>query len=475
MHARRLPVASLLLTTVAIPQPASGVPPLVVRTDSGPVRGNMEGPVATWKGIPFAAPPIGMLRWRAPQPAKAWTAVRDATAYGPDCMQVPFASDAAPLGTRPAEDCLYLNIWKPAQARRKLPVVLWIYGGGFVNGGSSAPTYSGANLASKGVVFVSFNYRVGRFGTFAHPALTRANEDKGFLANYGYLDQIAALNWVRRNISAFGGDVGNITVMGESAGGMSVHMLMTSPLTRGAFHKAIVMSGGDGDGVAPGTLAGAEETGAKFGESKGVPRDDPQALTRLRALSADQITEGLNLAHLFRPGPRTFSSPFPDGKIAVDVGAAYRSNSFNRVPVMIGATSADIGGPTGAMIAGARTLASLITRRGVPVYAYRFSYIATSVDGEGAQHATDIPFFFDTQQVKYGAETSPRDMAIGKTISSYAVNFAKTGKPNGPSLPAWPRYDPGGEVLMDFSTNGQALARKDPLVTAKSGAWQDTP
>jgi para-nitrobenzyl esterase len=463
MHARLLLVASLLITTVAIPQPASSAPPLVVRTEHGPVRGSMEGPVASWKGIPFAAPPVGTLRWRAPQPSKTWNAVRGATTYGSDCMQVPFASDAAPVGTPPAEDCLYLNIWKPAQARGKLPVVLWIYGGGFVNGGSSPPTYSGANIARQGLMFVSFNYRVGRFGTFAHPALTRANEDNGLLANYGYLDQIAALNWVRRNIGAFGGDPGNITVVGESAGGMSVHMLMTSPLTRGAFHKAIVMSGGDGGGMASGTLASAEETGASFGESRGVPRDDPHALTKLRALSAEQVTDGLNLAQLFGPRPRTFSSPFADGRIAVDVGHAYRSGSFNRVPVIIGATSADIGGPTGAMIAGARTLAGLIGAVGVPVYAYRFSYVPTSVGGAGAQHATDIPFFFNTQRVKYGDKTSPRDAEIGRTISAYVVNFAKTGNPNRPWLPAWPRYEASRDVIMDFATNGRAIAGKDPL------------
>jgi para-nitrobenzyl esterase len=467
MHARLLLAASLLLTSVAIPQPAFSAPPLVVRTESGPVRGSLEGRAAAWKGIPFAAPPLGSLRWRAPQPATSWTTTRSATRYGADCMQVPYPSDAAPLGTPPAEDCLYLNVWKPAGGRGKLPVVLWIHGGGFVNGGSSPASYSGANLASKGVVFVSFNYRLGRFGTFAHPALTRANEDDGLLANYGYLDQIAALNWVQRNIGAFGGDAGRITVVGESAGGMSVHMLMTSPLTRGAFQRAIVMSGGDGGGVAPGTLTSAEEIGATFGESKGVPRGDPRALVRLRALSAEQVTDGLNLRMLFGPGPQTFSSPFPDGRIAVDAAAAYRSGRFNRVPMMIGATSADIGGPTGAMIAGARTLAGLIAGQGAGVYAYRFSYVATSVRAQGAQHATDVPFFFDTQQAKYGPATSPRDIAMGRTISSYVVNFAKFGNPNGPGLPAWPRYDPSRDVLMDFAPNGQALAGKDPLTTAK--------
>ena len=459
----------LLATCLAAATPAPAAPgqtgDAVVATQSGRVRGRVEDGIASWKGIPFAAPPVGALRWRAPRPVAPWREVRDAGAYGNDCMQVPFPSDAAPLGTPPAEDCLYLNVWKSAGAKGKLPVVLWIYGGGFVNGGSSPPSYSGANLARQGVVFVSFNYRVGRFGTFAHPALTKANEDKGLLGNYGYLDQIAALNWVRRNIASFGGDPARITVMGESAGGSSVHTLMTSPLTQGAFQRAIVMSGGDGSARSEGTLATVEETGAAFGESKGVARDDPAALAKLRALSAEQVTDGLNMIALYRPGKRTFSSPFPDGRIAVDIREAYNSGKFNRVPVMIGATSADSGGPTGPMIVGARKLSGLLADKGVPVYAYRFSYVATSVGRPGAQHASDIPFFFATQRSRYGDVTSPRDDEMGRTISAYVANFAKSGDPNGQGLPSWPRYSPRDDILMDFGTDGRALAIKDPLVS----------
>jgi para-nitrobenzyl esterase len=205
--------AATALSTGALAQTAAPVATIT----SGKVSGAVEDGVASWKGIPFAAPPVGPLRWRAPQPPARWAGVRSTTEYSHDCMQKPFDGDAAPLGTPPAEDCLYLNVWKPVNATGKLPVVLWVYGGGFINGGSSPPTYSGANLARKGVVFVSFNYRLGRFGTFAHPALTRANEDKGLLANYGYMDQVAALRWVRANIAAFGGDPANITAIGESA------------------------------------------------------------------------------------------------------------------------------------------------------------------------------------------------------------------------------------------------------------------
>ena len=443
-----------------------------VTIDTGALGGQSEDGVLSWKGIPFAAAPTGELRWRAPQPAASWQGTRDAGAYGNDCMQVPFPSDAAPLGTPPAEDCLYANVWKPANAKGKLPVIFWIYGGGFVNGGASPPTYSGAELAKQGVIFVSANYRVGRFGTFAHPALTAANEDGGLLGNYGYMDQLAALQWVQRNIAAFGGDPDDVTIVGESAGGMSVHALVTSPLAKGLFDRAVVMSGGDGSGMGGANLASTEQVGLAFAQKYGIAADDPQALTKLRALSADEVTDGLGMMALFMPssGPRTFASPFADGKLAMDAGAAYRSGAFERVPMMIGATSADIGGKTGGMIKGARDIETVIAAKGVPVYAYRFSYVAENPPPapvgfppqEGAGHATDIPFFFDTQAIKYEDRTTARDNAAGEVTSAYLVNFAKTGDPNGPGLPAWPKYDRAKDEIMDFATNGRAVPGKDP-------------
>ena len=385
-------------------------------------------------------------------------------------MQVPFPSDAAPLGTSPDEDCLYANVWRPAAGADKLPVIFWIYGGGFVNGGASPPTYSGAELAKKGVVFVSANYRVGRFGTFAHPALTQANEDGGLLGNYGFMDQLAALKWVQRNIAAFGGDPDNVTIVGESAGGMSVHTLVTSPMAKGLFEKAVVMSGGDGGGMGGSNLASVEQIGIDFGKSKGIDPGDPQALEKLRALSQDQVTDGLSMMQLFTSkGPRTFASPFADGKLAVDAGTAYRAGVFAHVPMMIGATSGDMGGKTGMMIAGARKVEAAIAAKGVPVYAYRFSYVAENPPPppgmppqEGAGHASDIPFFFDTQAIKYEDRTTPRDNATGETISTYLTNFAKTGDPNGAGLPAWPHYDAAKDVIMDFTPSGRAVPGKDP-------------
>jgi para-nitrobenzyl esterase len=460
MSSRHRPIAALILMAVMATTAMAATK--VIAVDGGKLRGSDAEGVSSWKGIPFAAPPLGANRWRAPQPVSAWHGVRDATEYGHDCMQVPFPSDAAPLGTTPAEDCLFANIWRPSREAKKLPVIFWIYGGGFVNGGASPPTYSGANLARQGVLVFSANYRVGRFGTFAHPQLTKANADQGMLGNYGYLDQIAALKWVRNNIAAFGGDPDNVTIIGESAGGFSVHTLVTSPLARGLFHKAVVMSGGNGIAMGGANLAAVEKLGVEFAATKGIAADDPDALTKLRALSAEEVTSGLNMMALFSPAPRTFASPFVDGTIAVDAGEAYRTGKFAKVPMMIGATSADMGGKTGFMIAGARSVSAALADQGVPVYAYRFSYVAESVGQPGAQHATDIPFFFDTQAIKYAERTTDRDNAIGKIISAYLANFAKTGNPNGAGLPEWPRYSRAKDEIVDFTDSGKAVAQKDP-------------
>ncbi|NIA57895.1 carboxylesterase family protein [Massilia sp. TW-1] len=444
--------------------PAQAASGPVVAIDTGEVQGAVAGGVASWKGIPFAAPPVGVLRWRAPQPAAAWSGVRQAQAYGNDCMQLPFPSDAAPLGTPPAEDCLYVNVWRPATVRaaHRLPVIVWIYGGGFVNGGSSPPTYAGAALAKQGVVLVSFNYRLGRFGFFAHPQLTQQANGAGEpLGNYGYMDQLAALRWVKRNVAAFGGDAANVTIMGESAGGMSVNALLASPQARGLFAKAVVLSGGDGTSPDPG-LAAVERIGANFAAAKGIAADDPHALDKLRALPADQVVDGMNLANRAPQDPATYFGPFADGKVAVDTGAAFASGRFAKVPVMIGATSADIGGRTGFMVAGARSLAGRLAAHGVPVYAYRFSYVADSIGKPGAQHASDIPYFFSTVDVKYGAVATKKDVAMGRAMSAYLVNFAKQGDPNGGGLPAWPRYAGDKDVIMDFAADGKPVAQRDP-------------
>jgi para-nitrobenzyl esterase len=468
-HAVLLSFAFLAFPELGLAQRPSMDP--VVTIETGALRGVVEDGVASFRGIPFAAPPVGELRWRAPQPAAAWDGLRDAAEYSADCMQLPFPSDAAPLGTEPAEDCLYANVWKQADDARRLPVIVWIYGGGFVNGGSSPPSYSGAALARQGVMVVSFNYRVGRFGTFAHPQLTAANADGGRIGNYGYMDQIAALEWVQRNIAAFGGDPDNVTIVGESAGGSSVHNLLTSPLAAGLFDRAVIMSGGDGAMLAGHDLADAESVGLAFAQSQGIVADDPAALERLRALPAEAIVDGLNLAAMINPpaGERTFVGPFAHGQVAMPIVASYRSGDFARVPIMIGATSADIGGPTGPMIAGARSLAGTFAGQAVPVWHYRFSYVAQSLNAQGADHATDIPYFFDTTAIKYGAATTGRDIGMGQVISRYVTNFAKTGDPNGAGLPRWPTYDSASDMVMNFSATGEAVLQPDPLAALIDG------
>ncbi len=442
-----LALTALLVTlTLAAHATASDT---IARTGSGQVEGRVRDGVKEWLGIPSrrrrSAPIVGA---RRSQPPDGPACVRRPL-IGHDCMQKPFPSDAAPLGTEPAEDCLVLNVWAPqtARPRTRLPVIVWIYGGGFVNGGSSPPTYAGANLARKGIVFVSFNYRVGRFGTFVHPALDRA-AGSAQSGNFGFMDQLAALRWVKANIAAFGGDPRNVTIMGESAGGMSVNTLVTSPTAAGLFQRALVMSGGDGTAMGA-SRAAAERASIAFADGKGIARDDADGAARLRSLSAQEVTADLNLGTLFSgaAGPRTFASPYPDGQMAVPVAGAYRAGQFAHVPIMIGATSADIGGPDGYMLAGARQLAKTFASSGVPTFYYRFSYVAESLErGAGAGHATDIPFFLDTQGVKYGDRTTSRDIAMGRLISSYILNFAKRGNPNGPELPAWRRRSvPTGE------------------------------
>ena len=464
--ARNCIPAMTIIATLSICAPASSQPRIeTLSIESGRVAGTLEEGVESWKGIPFARPPIGALRWRAPQPVPRWRGVLQATTYKHDCMQLPFPSEAAPPGTPPSEDCLYVNIWRPAALSnaKKLPVIFWIHGGGFVNGGSSPPTYSGANLARQGVLFISINYRLGRFGTFVHPALLQDKGDDSFSGNFGSLDQIAALKWVQRNISTFGGDPSNVTIVGESAGGMSAHMLLTSPLTHGLFSRAVIMSGGAGGPFWPGDTNSVRQSDVAFAAANGISETDPAALAKLRALPPDKVVAGLNLGTYLKAGiSRSFTGPFADGIVSVAGPAAYASGRFAHVPIMIGATNADLGGKSGLMIAGARRIAAVIAEQGVPVYEYRFSYVADSIASAGARHASDIPFFFDTTAIRYGAATTPKDLQMGKEMSGYLVNFAKTGNPNGAGLATWPAYLPALDILMNFGVDGQARAERDP-------------
>jgi para-nitrobenzyl esterase len=489
--------------------------PTEVGIDSGRLRGSASGDVLSFKGIPFAAPPVGENRWRDPQRIRPWRGVREATAYGADCMQKPIASDAAPLGAEPSEDCLYLNVWRPAQDNQdrkpKLPVVVWIYGGGYVNGGASPDVYDGSAFARDGVVFVSFNYRLGRFGFFAHPALSAAKE--GPLGNYGYMDQIAALQWVKRNIRQFGGDPNNVTVMGESAGGGSVLNITTTPVTRGLFDRAIVMSGGGRSLMGelhqisrdqPGNPS-AESIGLNFARSVGVEGSGPEALKALRDLPASRVLGDLNMMTMGNNASTYVGGPVLDGRIVVGKPEqVYTARKENKVPMIIGSTSADLGfngaktmeelfasfgtnadrarqlydpentgkvQVVGAKVAmdrmmtePARFVANKVYQNDRPAFLYRFSYVAESLREEwsGAQHASEIPYFFKTLEARYGDKRTDKDQAMAESAHASVVNFIKTGNPNGINAARWLPFNQSGHQVMDFTPDQSAVLKADP-------------
>ena len=511
MRLRLIALIALTVVTLGWGVHAAGTPFAdQVKVEGGTIKGAVADGVLSFKGIPFAAPPQGDLRWRPPQPVVAWTGVRPATEYGHDCMQKPFGGDAAPLGTEPAEDCLVVNVWRPAEkGAAKLPVMVWIYGGGFVNGGSSPAVYDGSQFAKHGIVFVSFNYRLGRFGFFAHPALS-AEGKGGPLGNYAFMDAIAAMKWVKNNAAAFGGDPANVTAFGESAGGMMMHMLLTSPAAKGLVHKAIIESGGGRNGIFPARKVqedtpngptSAESVGIAFAKSVGIEGNDAAALAALRKVPADKVVAGLNMSTMMTP---TYAGPMIDGTIVVESAeTALRAGRFAKVPLVAGANSADIGfssarsmdevfapfGDSAAkareiydpgksdklrevgtlvamdrmMVEPARFLARTLAAAGAPAYHYRFSYVAESMRKEwpGAPHATEIPFVFDTVQARYGKDLAPADKAIAATTNAYWVSFAKSGDPNGAGRPAWPACTGACDVLLDF-TNAGPKAGPDP-------------
>ncbi len=450
------------------------------KIDTGTLKGVTSGDVVSFKGIPYAAPPVGRLRWRPPAKVAAWTGVRDAGRYGAICMQKIVKDNG--VGPGPAsEDCLTLNIFAPAKAdTRRLPVMVWIHGGGLVNGSATADLYDGSALARQDVVVVSMNYRLGRFGFFAHPALTAEAAGKEGLANYGLMDQVAALKWVKRNIGAFGGDPAKVTLFGESAGGMSVNRLMMMDEARGLFIRAIVESGVGRERSQ--TLGEAEADGAGFAAKLGAPGNDP---TALRAVSADAIVSAGDL-DIFKG-----EAPILDGKLLKEnADQAFAAGHVAKVPYLVGSNSLEIpaaflGPRLNAMLnfapdrkaalikaygdeatftehAGAdllfgepaRALARDQARSGAPTWLYRFSVLSAAAPKmlKGAPHASDRQYVFQT----LGASpwpTDARDAALARTISAYWVAFAKTGDPNGPGRPEWPRYD-GHDRLLNFTNDG---------------------
>lgn len=525
-HVRGILTGAILLGLATAGSGNTQVPP-VLQVDGGQLQGVVEDGVASYKGIPFAAPPVGALRWRPPQPIAPWSGVRHAAEFGANCMQGRFsppptrgaspAPGAAPAQT-PSEDCLFLNVWRPASAGAgaKLPVMVWIHGGGFTGGSGSSPNTSGTQFARQGVVLVSINYRLGRFGFFAHPALSRERPEE-LKGNYAYMDQIAALQWIQRNIAAFGGDRNNVTIFGFSAGGVSVHSLLASPLARGLFNKAIAQSGGSRDsvltarpmredGVDPNYPVSAETIGIEFARSMGIEGTDQAALARLRALSAEEVLRGAPA----QPGvnvPRHETTPMLDGKLVTETAeTAYKARRQPRIPFMAGSNSADTAGnrirattkeqffarfgqwiaqakagydPDGTaelatmvreanddfgQAEPARFAASAFAAKGAPAYRYRFSYVQTAMRERmraGAPHGGEIAFVFGTLAARPGSTISPEDQEVSRMAQSYWVNFARTGNPNGAGLPAWPRHDPRKDFIFEFRPDGSAGAGPD--------------
>jgi para-nitrobenzyl esterase len=499
---------------------AAGASAAEVRTDAGVVEGAAGAVphVQIYKGIPYAAPPVGDLRWREPQPVTPWKGVRKATEFGPRCMQVHVWDDMI-FRDEMSEDCLNLNVWTPAQSpAAKLPVMVWIYGGGFVAGSTSEARQDGERLAGKGVVVVSMNYRLGVFGFFAHPELTKESPHHAS-GNYGLLDQVAALRWVKRNIAAFGGDPDNVTIFGESAGSFSVSALMASPVSQGLFHRAIGESGafftaGD-QTLAPKGLVASEEAGRQFATTAGA-----DSLAALRKKSADEVLKAATGDRPIPFGPNIDGYLMPE-----DAYAIFAAGKQSHVSLLAGWNADEIRAavtlapvkPTAKSFAeqvhaqfgdGADAIleaypastdaealesaASLASDTfigyatwkwiemqnqtgGSPVYCYSFDRRvpvppdnkvngrpATS-DDIGARHAGEIEYVFGALDSLPKVPWQPLDKAISGQMMSYWTNFARSGDPNGPGLAKWPVYGATGgyQVLhLDDPTHAAPDARR---------------
>ncbi len=489
-------LCSIMLASVAL---RAAEPSLQVMTQAGLVQGKNQENVRAFLGIPYAAPPIGPLRWRPPQPAAKWDGIKMATEFGPRPMQPSFFKDMIFRDPGCSEDCLSLNLWTPAKtANAKLPVMVWIYGGSFLGGGTSEQRQDGAHLAGRGVVVVSMNYRLGLFGFLAHPDLIQESPQHA-AGNYGLLDQLAALRWVKENIAAFGGNPDNVTLFGESAGSASVGAQMASPLAKGFFHKAIGQSGAlifirSGPGQKPLAVSAADDA-ALLAKATGLT-----TIADLRALPAPALLDAV-VKVPGGEGPRF--RPNVDGYLLPETMAAiFAAGKQNDVPLLAGWTRDESGvalsGKTPPMEAmqkiahdefgahaeellhfypsetpehAARSGAELAADRFIafgtwawleaqaktgrqPVYRYRFERAPpTDFSGSkarGAYHAADILYAFGSFAAQPQVPWTPTDHEVSDRMQAYWTNFARTGNPNGAGLPPWPAYVPttGAQVMF---------------------------
>jgi para-nitrobenzyl esterase len=483
------------LAMAGVPEP--------IHVDGGQVTGT---PTIQWtpgvrlfRGIPYAAPPVGNLRWRPPQPVVPWQGVRAADHFSAACMQPPTETDGSSAwheGLIPiSEDCLYLNIWTPARsASEKLPVMVFIHGGGNVRGAGSENQYDGAYLAKKGVVFVNFNYRMSVFGFLAYPELTAESEHHSS-GNYAILDQIAALQWIQQNIAKFGGDSNRVMIFGHSAGASNVCSLMASPLAKGLFHRALAQSGNNLSNRT--SLADAERKGVKLGEAVGAA-----SIAALRKKSAEEILDKL---------PRGMLGTNIDGWVfPQDVYSIFAAGKQNDVPLIVGTVADDVPGfgtvmkaanaqasaqntfheladkylklypastdaeatksafdfRTNSAMANARTWLRLQTQTGKSkAYWYYFTHVSPMPEGlmwagrpalaAGAYHGGEIVYVFNAFPLQ-DWKWRQVDLELGDMVSSIWTNFVNTGSPNGAALPEWPAFDPNANILMLISDTAVA-------------------
>ena len=471
-----------------------------VKTANGAVEGTTDKTgLRIFKGLPFAAPPVGELRWQPPQPVKGWKGTYKADRFGPRCMQRPIFSDMVFRSNGMSEDCLYLNVWTPAKsAKEKLPVLVYFYGGGFKAGDGSEPRYEGASMARKGIVALTVNYRLDVFGFFAHPELSRSSPNHAS-GNYGLLDQTAALRWVQQNIAGFGGDPKRVTIAGESAGSVSVSAQMCSPLSKNLIAGSIGESGSLLGTLSALPLEEAEKNGVKFATSVGA-----DSLTALRAKSAEEILQATAKPGFPWPTPTVDGYFFPKPPFEI-----YAAGEQAHVPLLAGSNSAEgsyqailgreaptvenyrkalqrLYGDKAAQVFNlysaatetevmdaAQDLASdrfisystwkwidLSTKTGgKPTYYYLYSRPrpapATGLAPRGADHSAEIEYAMGNLDLNKVFAWTPDDYKLSKVMQEFFANFIKTGNPNSPAVPAWPTYAEDQRMIIDVDTRAE--------------------